>query len=270
MMNYVGKTLVLSTLMLSGFFAAWAGAIYTQRLDWGWKDPRKHISGDRIPSEIDKRTALIQELLPIRDEEDRTLDGYTDEQTKQQKQRSLLSDVIGLQALLAANHHYYAEQLAALESAPGKIEIKEIAFGKNGVSLDNYLRPVWGNPVTYTDADKKTTPLDKSYARYRADLKEVQSEQNKTITQTNDWIARQKVLTEKLNGTTDEAGKEILPGLYGLLHHETVIQEKLKKERAYLQPLWVRELVNAQLLLERQEGLRARMAELKGVRAAQR
>jgi hypothetical protein len=257
MINNVGKALVLLLLLLSSFFAVWAGAIYTQRVDWGWKDPRKEFDGDRIPSEIDKRTALINELLPIRDQEDQALDGA------KKGPASLIGMVVTEEMILAENHGWYDKMLASLESAPGKVDILQIKYDKNGVVLDNMARPVLEKPATFTDADKKITPLDKSYVGYRADLKKTLGDMDTVTKGIEKWINDQKGLTIKLNGTKDEAGKEVDPGLYDLLTRETAIQEELKKETAYLRPLWVRELVDAQLLLQRQEGLRARLAELK-------
>ena len=50
--NKIGKTLVFLNLVLSLMALTWAGAIFLQQVDWGWKEPRKEIDG-RVPSEID-------------------------------------------------------------------------------------------------------------------------------------------------------------------------------------------------------------------------
>jgi hypothetical protein len=257
-MNYFGKALVLVNLLLSGFGLAWAVAVYTDRTDWGWKDPRQHLGTDRVASEIDKRTALIKDVLPVVAAADKGVDAY---------QKALTSH----QVVLAANHQWYNAALKQLEDAAGKIDVLEIKVGKQGVEVDpQTLRPVLDKKVTFTDADKKTTEVDRSTASYRAELQEDQGKAEKVQAAIRQWVEKQKDLTLRLDGTRDEAGKVIRPGLYTLLNHENEVQESLKKEMAYLRPRWVQELVDAQLLLERQDSLRARLAELKAVRAARR
>jgi hypothetical protein len=50
--------------------------------------------------------------------------------------------------------------------------------------------------------------------------------------------------------------------MYGLLEHEATLQRKLKEEYDYLQPLWIRELNSAQILLELNDRLKRRLKEL--------
>jgi hypothetical protein len=260
-MNYLGKSLVLVNLLLSVFFLAWAAAVYTQRVDWGWKDPRKTVSAELVPSEIDKRQALVKELLPVAVRADQRLDD-------EKKRQGLITEAIGWGKVLVANHEWYNKELARLQSAPGKIEIKQVQVDKGQVVLEPPMyRPVLDKKVTYTDADKKTTDVDKSFDSYRIDLRKVRDSIDTVMVGIQKWVEKQKDLTARLNGAGDDAGK---PGLYTLLQRETEAQEEIKKEISYLRPMWVRELVDAQLLLERQDGLRARLTELKAVKAARR
>ena len=43
--NSLGKLLVLINLAASVLFMTFAGAIFLQKVDWGWKEPRKDITG---------------------------------------------------------------------------------------------------------------------------------------------------------------------------------------------------------------------------------
>lgn len=257
MMNFLGKTLVLVTLLFSVSFLAWSLAVWSNRVDWGWKDPRKHLEAERVPSEIDKRAAIFKQLIQVKAAVTRQV-----ETTRQ--------SLTFYEALLPYNHLIYAQELARLESAPGPITVQEIEVGKDGVVLDDYLRPRYGKKLTFTDADKKSIEISKSYASYRADLQKVQGDIDEVTAGIQKWVASQKDLTFKLNGTAENGNKTARPGLYRLLDQESQTQDRLRQEMIYVRPLWVRELVDAQLLLERQQSLRRRLAELKAVLAAGR
>jgi hypothetical protein len=249
-MNYLGKGLVLVNMLLSVSFLSWAGAIYMQKMDWGWKDPRKYLD-ERVPSEIDKRTALLKEAVRGRDRATAAV-------------AAAQKDLARHEHLLPRNHLWYNAELARLELSPEKgIEILEVKFDKGRVAQDKLKRPVLEKKVTFTDADKKTTDVDKSFESYRADLKKVQEDIETVTASIKGWIEKQKDLTIRLNGEKDEKGKVVKLGLYDLMEEETKAQDQLQKEMAYVRPLWVRELVDAQLLVERRQGLEARLAELK-------
>jgi hypothetical protein len=284
-MNYLGKTLVLLNLLLAVFFVTWATGIYMHKVDWGWKDPRKYLDTDRVPSEIDKRVALLQEALSDRDraldEESaknrKPEDYYKALQTNQTNAGGVAAaanDLAFYQYLLWRNHLWYNDQLALLQSSPDKIDVRRIKDNKGVIDISSDEKslgqPVFGAKVTYTDVDElkgnKVKDVNKSYDRYRGDLKDVLDAIDTSVAATKSWIQKQQELTSRLNGTQDEAGKTVKVGLYRLLDHEFELQQQLRKEMVYLRPLWVRELVDAQLLLERYQGLLERKMELKGAK----
>ena len=68
-MNFIGKTLVVFNMAFCGFLLFLSVAIYTNSVDFGWQEPRKELSGFRVPSEIDKRTIAVEtvnkEVSPV-------------------------------------------------------------------------------------------------------------------------------------------------------------------------------------------------------------
>jgi hypothetical protein len=261
MMNYVGKTLVYVNLLLSVFLLAWATAIYFQKVDWGWKEPRKEL-GERVPSEFDKRAALLQDALRMKAqvvgspaEEKRPATGiFAQEQM-----------VAYLQVRLPRNHLDYEQILAAVQSSPKQIApaIQRLKIDKGVVAVDpSTLQPIFAGNVTFTDENKRTTNVDQSYDTYRVQQRQVGS-QIKTV---SDAIAKliedQAKVTVKLDGSKGE-GKESRPGLFDLLEQEHKLQWQVKGEIGYVRPRWVRELVDSQLLLERHDSLQSRLEELK-------
>jgi hypothetical protein len=67
MINLIGKTLVVFNVALSLVMIAFAVGIYTNRIDWGWRESQQEL-GTRIPSEIDKRSAAVKLFLNHRDQ----------------------------------------------------------------------------------------------------------------------------------------------------------------------------------------------------------
>jgi len=244
MINHLGKGLVLVTTAVSGVFLAWAIAVYTQTIDWGWKDPRKEL-GERIPSEIDKRTAAVKDALAF-------------------KARAQAGVVNAAEGLAVAEKDYphnvllYRDKLAELRADPGKIKVVELKYDKNGVLVRNAPR------ATAEPAFETVVPgAEKSSAGYLAELKKVQADLDALTAEIKDLTEKEKELTVNLNGKKDEDGKVVKVGMYELLEKEKKTQEQVKVESEYLQPLWVRELVDAQLLLARMGRLDQRLAELK-------
>ena len=70
------------------------------------------------------------------------------------------------------------------------------------------------------------------------------------------WESGKEGKPVKLNGAVKQ------PGWYYLMEAEAKAQTELKKELQYLQPLWVKELVDSQLLVSRREILLRRLEEL--------
>jgi hypothetical protein len=243
MINHLGKGLVLVTAVLSVAFLAWAIAVYTQSIDWGWKDPRKEL-GDRVPSEIDKRTAAVKQAAGFRA---RAEAGARDGRVN----LALAEDDYTHNVLL------YRAKLAELRGADGKIAIQPLKYVQ-GVLIRKDPRAT--APPAFEE--KPLPGLDKSTAGYLKELDDLQAQLVAITAEIDNLIKKEKELTVNLNGQKDEDGKVVKVGMYELLEREKKTQEQIRAESDYLQPLWVEELSQAQFLLDRMGRLDQRLKEL--------
>jgi len=252
--NSLGKLLVLIILAASVLFMTFAGAIFLQKIDWGWKEPRKDITGQyRIPSEIDQRIAAVKEahmgvalVMP----------GLFISQ----------AELGAVEPRFADNHRWYVKEIDRLRNDPGdKIEIRAFAIEKKtGVpELDPKIsgRPKLGNPIA---------GLSKSYQKYSADWKAVQEKIDVTVKDIKDLIDQEELLTFKLNGK-DKTGKVVKgkAGLYELLEREAKAQNQAKFQKEYLLPRWVGALEEVDSFQERRQRLDATIDKLKKARGVQ-
>jgi hypothetical protein len=258
-MSTLGKILVLINFTLSLLFFGWAVAVYFNQVDWGWKDPRKELDA-RVPSEIDKRLVVIKEALRARERMAADLKLARDALTYYEPR-------------LYQNRLWYHEELNRLRSAPKTIQVWGWKIGKDGrpeLDQTQFGQPAKGPDVVFTNAKGKPVAVDRSYDTYRAQLAVKHGEVEKVQERIRDLIEKQEKITLKLNGVKDDKGVVVRPGLYVLRDHEDDIQKRVTEETEYLRPLWVRELVDAQLLVERRQLLEERLAELKALLAADR
>jgi len=237
MINYLGKGLVLVTMAVSGIFLAWAIAVYTQTIDWGWKDPRKELA-ERVPSEIDKRLVAVQDAVAS-------------------KARAQVVAKEAADNLAVAEQDYdrnvllFRAKLAELKSGEGKIKVVELKHDK-GILVRNEKR------ATAAPVFEGVVPgAEKSTAGYLADFNKLQADLVAVTAKIDQAIKQESVLTIHLNGV-----KGVKPGMYELLEKEKKMQDELQEGMEKVQPLWVRELVDAQLLLARTGRLDQRLAEL--------
>ncbi len=253
-MNHLGKALVLLNLAISIVLLAWAAMLFLQPVDWGWKEARKvwkeHSEGtkaanERIAAKIDERIAAYAKLA---DNRFRALAGVN------QAQKSLQEMETGF----GENRRFYNKELARLlASKDAAIDVKEVKVGKDG-QVELVKAQPWGLP-TFTAA---LPGITQSYAGYLGDLEKNLAVMKVYGDKITDWVAKKEKLTVKMNGIFKADGTKQVPGEYDLIEGEVVAQRKLKDELAYLQPIWVRELYNAQLLRARREGLEKRLIEL--------
>jgi hypothetical protein len=249
--NSLGKLLVLVPLAASMFFMTFAGAVFLQQVDWGWKEPRKDITGTkRIPSEIDQRTAAVKEAhqaVAV------VLPGMKQAQ----------ADLAEIEPRFPANHQWYVQQIDRLKNDPAdKIDIRDFVFDKKGgMPVLNPIvsgRPKMGNPMA---------GISKSYRKYEADLKDLQTKIDMAVVEIKDLIGKEEDLTFTLNGK-DNTGKLVKEGLYSLLEREADNQNKAKFEKEYLLPRWVGALEEIELFQVRRQRLDANIDRLKKARGA--
>jgi hypothetical protein len=247
--NSLGKLLVLINLAAAMFFMTFAGAIYLQKVDWGWKEPRKDITGTaRIASEIDQRNAAVKEAHQ----------GVTLVTSPLQSSQKNLAEV---EPQFPDNHRWYVKEIDRLINDPGdKIEIRDfMSDPKKGTPVLDGGRPKQGNPIA---------GLNKSYQRYAADLKALQEKIDATLADINKLIEREEELTFHLNGK-DKTGKLVKDGLYNLVEREANAQNQAKFEKEYLLPRWVGTLNEVSSYQQRRERLDATIQKLKKARGVQ-
>lgn len=281
-MNTIGKMLVIVNVGLSVLMLCWGLALYFHPIDWGHKEaqklysePPKEKAGDKLPNMrqaavIDKVGAALQQDIDARPRGEARLEAA-------QRNRN------SVQEIFAKNHLEYVKKVEILEKSEEPVAVHELKYDdKNGTLvldppgmtvLDRNGKPELDKEKPVVDESKRigfpefqkdpVPNLTKSYAAYAADLKKVMEDFKTVSDRITKLLEQEKKLTIRVNGVR-EGGKFTVPGYYDLLELETTAQRQLNEEIDYLQPLWARELVNAQLLLARSQALQRRIQELKG------
>jgi hypothetical protein len=244
--NTLGKTLVFVQLIFSVLAGTFAAGIYMQRIDFGWKEPRKDLYL-RVPSEIDKRTAAVQEALRAKDMSMSLL-------------KTAQADRGNAEPRYWTNHAWYRQQLARLRSDPNPIDAKEVKMLQGIIQVDTPPdKPRFGKPIL----ENPVPGIQKSYDKYVEDLNAKQKEIDKVEESIKQIAVQERDITYKLTGK-DADGKLVTFGLYALLVDEKKRQEQMKFETDYLQPLWVEALDRAELFLERKLRLERTLAGMTG------
>jgi hypothetical protein len=252
-MNRLGKALVLVNLTISLIVLTWALILFVRPVDWGWKEARrlwsaapegKKEANERVPSKIDERVAAYKELRGVR--------GSVLARVPAAEKR-----VDELTGHFGYNHLKYAEEMDRLARDKKPIVIKGVTYNKDG-SIATQANKIYGLPLL----SEAVPGVDKSYASYLDELDARGKAMKKVAEALADILGKQEKLTAQLNGVRDKGGKVVEPGLYDLLEEQAQEQARLKAELDYLQPLWVYELYNAQLLRARRRGLEKRLIEL--------
>lgn len=264
MINLLGKTLLVIYVAGSIMLMTFAGALYLNAVDYGWKQPRqvyidsearKPAENAAVPSRFDKREAAVRKVT-------------------RQKWESLLrlgqaqASYQEIEPFLADNRLKGDAELAKLENGPGEFVVKDIKFDDQGLLG---LEPSPNNRALGFPALEVVVPgVSMSYSSYVAKLADVNSRIKTAQDRTDEVLKLEELLTNRMTGAIDKDGKQIRqngavvqPGWYYLLEAEATAQRRLKAEVEYLQPLWVKELVDAQLLVSRRDILQKRLEELR-------
>jgi hypothetical protein len=256
MTTRLGKILVVLTTALSWSLAVWAYGAYTLAIDWGWAPQlsRKDIENKRIPSEMDKRKA---EVDAARAAAERAQAGLMAARATLHKTRMQFP----------ANHLLYNRILNYLATGPGKIDVHEIQLDSNGKMVLTGNSPI-GVPVF---ENKPIAGLNLSAQGLRAELRDLEGSANKPgqidvqLAALKKLDKEQKAITERLSPLLGPNGQVIRKGLDDLAEVEAKTQMSLREEIDRLRPMWTRDLSNAQSLMDRRDGLRRRVEELRGV-----
>lgn len=254
MINLIGKTLVVLNVALSILFLAFALGVFTNRIDWGWKEPRLEL-GQRVPSEIDKRSAAVKLFLRHRDMVEQAVDAA---------QKELRADEFNW----ASYHLDYASLLEMVRSGKGDLDIKAIKMDKKkGELIFESTQPGKAQvdgPVFYEPKIGPKVQVKNSFESLDQVLLGIQKQLDDMAKDVGVEADKMTKMAELIDGKYNAAkDKKIKPGIYDLLEHEKDVHKQLKREMEELEPLWVRKLVEAQLLVTRKQELEARLKELK-------
>jgi hypothetical protein len=262
--NLIGKTLAVIFVGLSIMLMTFAAALWFNAVDLGWKQPARvyHESESRKPGELvavagrfDKHEAAIRKLIRL-------------------KQDALLrlgnaqASYVEVEPYLGQNRLKGDAELARLETGPGdKIDIRDFKLDENTGAL--LTEPGTSRQLGFPLLETVVPNISAPYNSYLAKLREIDLSIDSVQNETTELIAKEKEKTDLLIGEVDkdgnsrrENGAVTKPGWYYLTEAEIQTQKQLQKELEYIQPLWVKELVDAQLLVSRRDVLMRRLNEL--------
>jgi hypothetical protein len=244
-MTQLGKILVVANLALSLMFAAWALAIYGNRIDWGDTAERP----DAVRGKMNERKADLTAAVAARDKAvarwEKALGRLRTDEAERPKAQE-----------------WYAEQLKIMETgvdAKGQAHpnpVQELVYRQGQLVVDPGTNRPQQKAVEWT----RTQPL--------VDLAHLSLEFNKTMKDLatekdalDKLMLEEQRLTEEVNGD----GKQ-KKGLRTLVAEQE--QERLNSlnEQEYLRPLLYNRMVEAQLVQKRQRTLESRLRELQGTK----
>jgi hypothetical protein len=262
MINHLGKILALLVVGLSLVLMTLALAIYLNAVDFGWEQPARYFreakgkKGDNllVPSLFDKREAAMRKLVRIKRDELARLGNLQD-------------NWAAVAMILGKNHLAGQELLDQLAKGEGELKIKALKYNENGeLAVIAESNPELAFPALETEMPG----IKMSYAGYLAKLKDLDDQIKEKQENTDDLLKKEKDVTARLSGKMDKDGKQVVdksgsviePGWFYLLEAEYQAQRELLRELEYVQPLWVKELVDSQQVLARRDSLLRRLEEL--------
>jgi hypothetical protein len=238
MMNRIAKLLVVIQTGFSLLFLTWAGMVYFQFNDFGWKEPHKiwetKDSGFRVASVLDRRTAILYEMYR---QKDRALPGV----------KPALETLTRTMTFFPKNHQFYMTELDKLRHGDGKIAPQQLTWKDGQLVLDNELKPTMKNAVPGIEKSTKQTGIERE--GYHAQIEAILPEIDKLVKDTD-------AITIQLYGTRDDKGNTLDIGLYEILENEATQQSKIREERLYITPLYADALRRVETFRDRLAGAR--------------
>ncbi len=235
-MTLFGKVLVLLNLTLALGMAFWAVGVYAQYIDYNTKAP---------PPGADAGPLLrLNDEVKARNEE---LNGAELRWAKPYKYLGLIQNSRDL------NQKWYGEQLQAMVTGRGPLQVASVKAGQ--IELDPKF---YGRPLLVEAKDPNDQPLQplatyvKAYDDTKAAISIAQLDLDKQIKLDTE-------LTQKIGGDN---------GLRAQLAREEQKRELVLAEQEYLRPLLVNSLVEGELVVKRRADLETRVKELKAVGVA--
>jgi hypothetical protein len=251
-MTLFGKILVFANLVLSLLFAGAAVAVVTNRVNW------PGIKG--APAE-QARGLVEEKKAEIKKWEDGAQIGLA-------RYEEAIAALPLLERDRPEKQKWYADQLAFLEKgtdAGGKplkdAKVSRLVYKDGQLQLDNKGYPML-EPVA-TRLKEGLQPISQM-VKIKADLDE---EIQKAMVRVANAIKQEKERTVEIDG---EEGKDGKKGYRFLLAEQVQVEKEIQAELEYLRPLRYNRQVEAELLLQRQQALKARIKELEKIGVAVR
>jgi hypothetical protein len=262
MINLLGKTLALTFGGLAIMLMIFAAALYFNAVDIGWKQPARvyRETDTRKPGDLgavaggfDKRDAAARQLIRIK------FDALA-------RLGSAQASFLEVEPYLGDNRLKGDAVLEKLYSAPEALVIRDLKVEDNGMLA---FEPGTNRQLGFPVLEPPIKEVTKSFKSYLVDLDAVNKKLLQVLGETADVLHKEKDLTDRMIGEIDQDGKSkrengavVRPGWYYLLEAEATAQTELKREIEYVQPLWTKELVDAQGLVNRRDVLLRRLNEL--------
>jgi hypothetical protein len=262
MINLLGKTLALTFGGLAIMLMIFAAALYFNAVDIGWKQPARvyRETDARKPGDLgavaggfDKRDAAARKLIRIK------YDALA-------RLGSAQASFLEVEPYLGNNRLKGDAVLEKLYNAPEALVIRDLKVEDNGMLA---FEPGTHRQLGFPVLEPPIKEVTKSFKSYLVDLDAVNKKLLQVLSETADVLHKEKDLTDRMIGEIDQEGKSkrengavVRPGWYYLLEAEATAQTELKREIEYVQPLWTKELVDAQGLVSRRDVLLRRLNEL--------
>jgi hypothetical protein len=245
MTDRLAKIMVICLTGLSLVFMTWTVMVFLQFNDYGWKEPMKvwetKDTGYRIPSILDKRTAVLYELY-------------------RQKERAIPNVAPALESLsetmeyFPKNHEFYVKELDTIRNSDQPITPKQLTWKDGELQLDTEKGRL-GKPLMKTQVggiDKSLKAITAERDKILADIEKITPEIEKLVREADD-------ITIQLYGTKDNKGRSVDIGLYEVLENETILQDKIREEKEDITPRYVDAERRAATFRNRLEGMRRQM-----------
>jgi hypothetical protein len=239
--------------------------MYLTDYDFGWKEPRrlyndppgkKDENNVLVPSDFDKAEAAMRKMERYKEDELYQLG------MAQQK-------LAKAEPWLGKNHVLGMDILDKLENGTGTFEIPDLEFDEKGyLVVDEEAPNGWGFPKLAPV--KRQNEINKSYSTYHKELRDLDNKIDDAQKILVGILTQEETISKRLIGEMTKDGDPIrnedgsikTPGWHYLKELEKAAQQQLKKEIDYLQPLWLKELVDAQLVVASRDRLLRRLEEL--------
>ena len=248
-MTKLGKILVFVNFVLSLCFLGIAAGVASNHIDW--PGTAKAGGAGEIKAGIASKTDEIKKF------QEACSAAYT-------RFNAALADLVKVEQERPAKRKWYADQLSIL--ATGKDAAQKPIQGATVSNLKYVNGQLQVDPKTGLPALVEPIQGLKPIPEMMDDLKAVQADVQKVMTDVAKHIQEEERLTKEINGDPKAKTK----GLRDLLAEEVAVEKNLQGELEYLRPLRYNRQVEAALLLKRQLSLKARLDELKNLGVAAR